>query len=67
MFVAQAVGKSIEPAIPNGAWCLFRAPVEGTQHGKTVLVQLRDATDHETGQRCTVRRFESAKAEMGSN
>lgn len=45
MFVAQVVGKSMEPAIPDGSYCLFRAPVEGTRQGKTVLVQLRDASD----------------------
>ena len=38
MFVAQVVGKSMEPAIADGAWCLFRAPVEGTRQSKTVLV-----------------------------
>jgi SOS-response transcriptional repressor LexA len=61
MFVAQVVGKSMEPAIPDGAWCLFRAPVEGTRQGNTVLVQLRNATDPETGQRYTVKRYESEK------
>ena len=65
MFVAQVVGKSMEPAIRDGAWCLFRAPVEGTRQGKTVLVQLRDATDPETGQRYTVKRYKSEKAEEG--
>jgi SOS-response transcriptional repressor LexA len=63
MFVAQVVGKSMEPTIPDGALCLFRAPVEGTRQGKTVLVQLRDATDPETGQRFTVKRYESEKAQ----
>ena len=62
MFVAQVVGKSMEPAIPDGAYCLFRAPVEGTRQGKTVLVQLRDANDPETSQRYTVKRYESEKA-----
>jgi SOS-response transcriptional repressor LexA len=61
MFVAQVVGKSMEPAIPEGAYCLFRAPVEGTRQGKTVLVQLRDANDPETSQRYTVKRYESEK------
>lgn len=65
MFVAQVVGKSMEPAIPDGAWCLFRAPVEGTRQGKTVLVQLRDASDPETGQRYTVKRYESEKVSDG--
>jgi len=67
MFVAQVVGKSMEPAIPDGAWCLFRTPVEGTRQGKTVLVQLRDATDPETGQRYTVKRYESEKAAEGDS
>jgi SOS-response transcriptional repressor LexA len=67
MFVAQVVGKSMEPAIPDGAFCLFRAPVEGTREGKNVLVQLRDATDPETNQRYTVKRYESQKAAKGDS
>jgi len=67
MFVAQVVGKSMEPAIPDGAYCLFRAPVEGTRQGKIVLVQLRDATDPETGERYTVKRYESEKAKSGDS
>lgn len=59
MFVAQVVGKSMEPVIPDGAYCLFAAPVTGTRQGKTVLVQLLDATDPETGERYTVKRYES--------
>ncbi len=67
MFAAQVVGKSMEPAIPDGAWCLFRAPVEGTRQGKIVLAQLRDATDPETGQRYTVKRYKSRKAKDGDS
>ena len=55
----------MEPAVPDGAWCLFRAPVEGTCQSKTVLAQLRDATDPETGQRYTVKRYRSEKAKKG--
>jgi type I restriction enzyme, R subunit len=62
MFVAQVVGKSMEPGIPDGSYCLFASPVEGTRQGKTVLVQMRDAVDPETGQRYTVKRFDSEKA-----
>lgn len=65
MFVAQVIGKSMEPTIPDGAFCLFAAPVTGTRQGKTVLVQLRDATDPETGERYTVKRYESEKAAVG--
>ena len=64
MFVAQVVGKSMEPAIPDSAYCLFRSPVEGTRQGKTVLVQLRDATDPDTGQRYTVKRYESQRQQV---
>ena len=67
MFVAQVVGKSMEPTIRDGAYCLFRAPVEGTRQGKAVLVQLRDATDTETGQRYTVKRYKSVKAMKGDS
>jgi type I restriction enzyme, R subunit len=62
MFVAQVVGKSMEPVITDGSYCLFRAPVEGSRQGKIVLVQLRDASDPETGERYTVKRYESEKA-----
>ena len=67
MFVAQVVGKSMEPTIPDGAYCLFRAPVEGTRQGKTVLVELRDDVDPETGHRYTVKRYDSQKAKVGDS
>ena len=67
MFVAQVVGKSMEPAIPDRSYCLFTGPVAGTRQGKTVLVQLRDATDPETGERYTVKRYESEKAKHGDS
>ena len=54
MFVAQVVGKSMEPAIPDGSYCLFRAPVTGTRQGKIVLVQLRDS--HRSRQRRALHR-----------
>ena len=62
MFVAQVIGKSMEPAILDGAYALFRAPVEGSRQGKTVLIQLRDSADPETGERYTVKRYASTKA-----
>ncbi len=65
MFVAQVVGKSMEPAIPDGSFCLFRAPVTGTRQGKTV--ELRDSVDPETGERYTVKRYHSQKAKAGDS
>jgi len=52
----------MEPTIADGSYCLFAAPVEGTRQGRTVLVQLRDSLDPETGERYTVKRYESEKA-----
>jgi len=66
MFVAQVVGRSMEPGIPDGAWCLFRSPVEGTRQGRVVLVQHRDIDDPETGGSYTVKRYESRKESDGA-
>jgi phage repressor protein C with HTH and peptisase S24 domain len=67
MFVAQVVGKSMEPAIPDGSYCLFRAPVTGTRQGKIVLVQLRDGIDPDSGERYTVKRYLSEKVTDGDS
>ena len=67
MFVAQIVGHSMEPTVPHRAYGLFLAPVEGTRQGKTVLVQLHDATDPETGARYTLKRYESEKVQDGDS
>jgi len=61
MFVAQVVGQSMEPVIPDGSYCLFFAPVTGTRQGKIILAQLRDEVDPETGERYTLKRYESQK------
>jgi len=66
MFVAQVVGRSMEPRIPDGGWCLFRSPVEGTRQGRVVLVQHRDIDDPETGGSYTVKRYESKKESDGT-
>jgi SOS-response transcriptional repressor LexA len=67
MFVAQVVGKSMQPAIPDGSYCLFTAPVTGTRQGKIVLVQLRDAIDPENGERYTVKRYLSEEVTDGDS
>jgi len=63
MFVAQVVGHSMEPMIPDGSFCLFFAPVAGSRQGKVVLAELRDGLDPETGERYSVKRYTSAKME----
>jgi len=62
MFVAQVDGKSMEPSIPDGSYCLFSSPVTGTRQNRTVVVQLLDSVDPETGERYTVKRYSSEKA-----
>jgi phage repressor protein C with HTH and peptisase S24 domain len=60
MFVAAVVGRSMEPLIPAGSLCAFRAgtAVAGSRQGKKVLV-MNAAEPGE--QRFTVKRYESVK------
>lgn len=67
MFVAQVIGQSMEPIIPDGSYCLFRAPVEGSRQGKIVLAQLLDEIDPESGERYTVKRYRSEKIVDGES
>lgn len=61
MFVAKAVGRSMETAIPDGSWALFRLFPDGVPpaaiglDGRRVVVQLRDATDAGTGGSYTIK------------
>jgi hypothetical protein len=61
LFVTQVVGKSMEPTIRDGAYCVFRTGVSGTRQKRILLVQKRDFTDPETGGGYTVKRYESQK------
>jgi hypothetical protein len=61
MFVARAVGRSMEPRIPHGSLCVFRANPQGSRQGKIVLVQHRGVSDPETGGAFTVKRSRSEK------
>ena len=60
MFIAQVVGHSMEPLIPDGAYCLFSSPVVGSRTGRILLVQHRDISDPETGGTFTVKKFDSS-------
>jgi SOS-response transcriptional repressor LexA len=61
MFVARVAGRSMEPRIHDGDYCVFRSGVEGTRQGKIVLVQYRGPADPETGGSFTVKRYTSEK------
>ena len=62
-FLAQVVGESMNRRIPNGSWCLFREPSDGSRDGKVVIVQSRDIQDPDTGGQYTVKIYRSEKGE----
>ncbi|MBI4516860.1 MAG: hypothetical protein HY699_13705 [Deltaproteobacteria bacterium] len=53
-FVAQVTGRSMEPEIPDGAYCLFRRPAS-LRNGTRVLVRRQQAEDPERGGRFVVK------------
>jgi hypothetical protein len=61
------VGHSMEEAIPDVSWGLFRmypagaAPAPTALDGKRVIIQLREATDPETGGQYTLKRWRVTK------
>jgi len=61
MFIAKVVGKSMEPTIPDGSYCIFRRDKGGTRNGLVVLVESNRIKDPENGQRFTVKRYHSEK------
>lgn len=61
MFVAKAMGHSMEPQIQDGAWCVFRAGSAGTRAGKKVLVMHREIYDPDTGGAFTLKQYASEK------
>ncbi len=65
MFIAQVKGRSMEPRIRDGAYCVFRAKPQGSRQGKIVLAQCRDMADPETGGSYTVKRYRSEKRVRG--
>jgi type I restriction enzyme R subunit len=63
MFVAQVQGHSMEPRVPDGAWCLFHSPVVGSREGRIVLAAHRGVADAEHGGRYTVKVYHSEKVQ----
>lgn len=61
MFVARVVGTSMEPKIPDGAYCLFDARSGLVPDGSVHLVELRDTIDPDTGSRFTVKRVDAVR------
>jgi type I restriction enzyme R subunit len=61
-FVARIEGHSMEPTIPDGSYCLFRADRGGGRDGKLLLVWHRGSTDPTLGGEFSVKRYRSTKA-----
>lgn len=59
MFVARVLGRSMEPKIPSGSWCLFRECPAGSREGRIVLLQFHSMSDPEGGGRYTVKKYHS--------
>ncbi len=57
MFVARAVGHSMEPTISDGELCVFRRYRGGTREDRIVLVQWSGPADPETGGSYAVKRY----------
>jgi SOS-response transcriptional repressor LexA len=55
MFAAHVVGRSMEPLIPDGSVCIFRAPVTGSRNGRFLLIEKFGETDFAS--RYTVKRY----------
>jgi len=55
MFVAYVVGRSMEPLIPDGSACIFRAPVTGSRKGRLLLIEKSGEADFSS--RYTVKRY----------
>lgn len=63
MFVGRVAGRSMEPRIPDGSLCVFRAGIVGSRQGKLVLVERMGATD--TSTRYTIKKYTSQKRRTG--
>ncbi|MFN0169141.1 MAG: helix-turn-helix transcriptional regulator [Bryobacteraceae bacterium] len=59
MFIARVVGRSMEPLIPDGSLCVFRANVVGSRQGKRLLIQRLGVTD--SSAEFTVKQYRSEK------
>jgi SOS-response transcriptional repressor LexA len=60
MFLARIAGRSMEPLIPDGSLCVFRAGVTGSRQGRLVLVE---ALGRVTNDRYTIKRYHSEKGQ----
>lgn len=56
--MAKVIGRSMEPLISNGAYCLFQYRAPNIRNGTVGLFQLHNEEDPEFGGRFTVKRLQ---------
>jgi type III restriction enzyme len=61
MFIAQIRGRSMEPRIPDGSFCIFRPASAGTRQGRLLLVQHHSISDPAYGGSFTLKKYRSEK------
>ena len=61
MFIAKVIGRSMEPTIKDGSYCIFRFEKGGSRNGLIVLVASSLVHDPETQQKFTIKRYHSEK------
>jgi len=61
MFVARIAGRSMDPRIPDGSLCVFRAGVAGSREGRLVLVEYLGGGAND---RHTVKQYHSTKLQQ---
>ena len=65
LFIAQVVGRSMQPLIPDGSSCVFRHLGAGSRQGKRVLLQQLGASD--SSAEFTVKRYTSIKRQTSED
>lgn len=60
-FVARINGHSMVPLVPDGSWCVFGPPPEGTRQGKNLIVWHASINDPEGLGQYTLKRWRSSK------
>jgi hypothetical protein len=61
MFVAKVDGRSMEPTIKDGSYCVFKFERGGSRNEKVVLVYGKGVANSENGGDFTVKRYFSEK------
>lgn len=57
-FVVRVTGKSMEPTIPSGSFCLFKKYSGGSRNGQIMLIQSRGLVDPESGGSFVLKRYQ---------